>query len=77
MELQITDLTEKFETIKAKRLEDRSKLKDAEKTKIMYEQVIEIIVLACDRDLCVNQRCGSSCEQAMKIVFEQVIDIIV
>lgn len=35
----MTDLTEKLETIKAKRLEDRTKLKDAEKIKIMHDQV--------------------------------------
>ena len=39
MESQVTDLMEKLETIKAKRLEDRNKLKEAEKQKILCEQV--------------------------------------
>ena len=39
LEVQVVDLTEKLDTIKAKRIEDRSKLKDAEKLKIMCEQV--------------------------------------
>ncbi|XP_067931812.1 dynactin subunit 1-like [Watersipora subatra] len=41
LESQVTDLMEKLETIKAKRLEDRNKLKEAEKQKILCEQLKE------------------------------------
>lgn len=39
LENEVMDLTEKLETIKVKRAEDRSKLKEAEKVKIQHEQV--------------------------------------
>ena len=45
METQLTDLTEKFQTIKAKRLEDRNKLKEADKMKIICDQVWQLF---CD-----------------------------
>jgi len=46
LEVQVVDLTEKLETIKAKRLEDRNKLKDAEKIKIMHDQVSVVLNLS-------------------------------
>lgn len=39
LEADVKDLNEKLETIKAKRQEDRNKLKEFEKIKIQYEQV--------------------------------------
>jgi len=36
---EVEDLQEKLDTIKIKRQEDKAKLKEADKMKIMYEQV--------------------------------------
>lgn len=43
---QIKDLTEKLDTLKAKRAEDREKLREAEKLKLQNQQVkIDILVV--------------------------------
>lgn len=44
LENEVTDLTEKLDTIKVKRAEDRNKLKEAEKIKIQHEQVGKLFV---------------------------------
>lgn len=41
------DLNEKLDTIKAKRQEDRNKLKEFEKMKIMFEQVFLYGIVYC------------------------------
>ena len=44
---QIKDLTEKLDTLKAKRAEDREKLREAEKLKLQNQQVkIDILVIS-------------------------------
>ena len=39
LQLEVKDLKEKLETLRVKRAEDKSKLKDAEKMKIQLQQV--------------------------------------
>lgn len=41
MLLQVRDLTEKVETLRVKRMQDKERMKDFEKTKLQLEQLIE------------------------------------
>lgn len=38
---QVRDLTEKVETLRVKRMQDKERMKDFEKTKLQLEQLIE------------------------------------
>ncbi|XP_011298057.1 dynactin subunit 1 isoform X2 [Fopius arisanus] len=38
---QVTDLTEKVETLRVKRMQDKERMKDFEKTKLQFEQLLE------------------------------------
>lgn len=38
---QVRDLTEKVETLRVKRMQDKEKMKDFEKTKLQVEQLFE------------------------------------
>lgn len=39
--LQVRDLTEKVETLRVKRMQDKERIKDFEKTKLQVDQLIE------------------------------------
>lgn len=39
--LQTRDLTEKVETLRVKRMQDKERMKDFEKTKLQVEQLLE------------------------------------
>lgn len=41
MILQVRDLTEKVETLRVKRMQDKERMKDFEKTKLQVEQLLE------------------------------------
>lgn len=38
---QVRDLTDKVETLRVKRMQDKEKMKDFEKTKLQIEQLLE------------------------------------
>lgn len=52
--LQVRDLTEKVETLRVKRMQDKERIKDFEKTKLQVDQLIEFKTKVMESQVMIN-----------------------